>query len=203
MNDQQKKMAAGGGFALLAALILYFELRDPAPPAPAPQAAVVTAPAATTSAANTGAGVRVAPGGAGAKASPTQQLDPTLHMGAMLVTESLLYSGSGRNIFSGTSTTPVVAIPKAIAPARPKTLTTTVQMPQGPPPLPPIDLKFFGTETRHGGQRQAFLLRGDDVFLAAAGEIVQRRYKVVSIGAGSIVVEDLLNNNQQTLVLSN
>ncbi len=194
MNDQQKKMAAGGGFALLAVLILYFELRDPAPPAPTPQAAVVTAPAATTSAAITGAGV---------KASPTQQLDPTLHMGAMLVTESLLYSGSGRNIFSGTSTTPVVAIPKAIASARPKTFTTTVQMPQGPLPPPPIDLKFFGTETRHGGQRQAFLLRGDDVFLAAAGEIVQRRYKVVSIAPGSIVVEDLLNNNQQTLVLSN
>ena len=201
MNDQQKKMAAGGGFALLAVLILYFELRDPTPPAPAPKAAVTTAPAATTAVAS--AGGRATPGGAGAKASSTAQLDPTLHMGAMLVTESLLYSGSGRNIFSGTSATPVVAIPKAIAPARPKTFTTTVQMPQGPPPLPPIDLKFFGTETRHGGQRQAFLLHGDDVFLAAAGEIVQRRYRVVSIAPGSIVVEDLLNNNQQTLALSN
>lgn len=204
MNDQQKKQAAGGGFALLAALILYFELRDPAPPTPVQQTAVATSPA-TTTAASSGPGgpvVRV-PGGAGAKPTPTQQLDPTLHMGAMLVTESLAYSGTGRNIFSGTSTVLVASLPKAIAPARPKqTFTTTVQMPSGPPP-PPLDLKFFGTETRGGGQRQAFLLRGEDVFLASAGEIVQRRYKVLSISPGSIVVEDLLNNNRQTLALSN
>ncbi len=201
MNDQQKKMAAGGGFALLAVLILYFELRDPAPPPqPVPQA--VTATTSTSSGVG-GPTVRV-PGGGGAKASPTQQLDPTLRMGAMLVTESLAYSGTGRNIFSGTSTLPVASVPKPIAPARPpKTFTTTVQMPSGPPPAPPIDLKFFGTETRGGGQRQAFLLRGDDVFLASAGEIVQRRYRVLSIAPGSIVVEDLLNNNRQTLALSN
>lgn len=206
MNDQQKKQAAGGGFALLAVLILYFELRDPAPPTPSPQAPAATAPApATGTAASSGPGgpvVRV-PGGAGAKPSSTQQLDPTLHMGAMLVTESLAYSGSGRNIFSGGSTVLVAAVPRPIAPARPNTFTTTVQVPQGPPPPPPIDLKFFGTETRGGGSRQAFLLRGEDVFLASAGEIVQRRYKVLSISPGSIVVEDLLNNNRQTLPLSN
>ena len=207
MNDQQKKLAAGGAFALLAALILYFELRDPAPPPLPVQQATAVAPATATVTTTTGSGpggpvVRV-PGGAGVKASPTQQLDPTLHMGAMLVTEGLAYSGSGRNIFSGTSTTPAADVPKAIAPARPQTFTTTVQVPQGPPPLPPIDLKFFGTEVRNGGQRQAFLLRGEDVFLASAGEIVQRRYKVLSIAPGSVVVEDLLNNNRQTLPLSN
>lgn len=144
------------------------------------------------------------PGGAGAKPSPTQQLDPTLHMGAMLVTESLAYSGTGRNIFSGTSTAPLPAIPKPIKSARPAPATApqifTATVPIGPPP---IDLKFFGIETRGGGQRQAFLLRGDDVFLASAGEIVQRRYKVLSIAPNSIVVEDLQNNNRQTLPLSN
>ena len=36
----------------------------------------------------------------------------------MLVTEALVYSGGGRNIFSATSVP--VEIPKAIAPARPK-----------------------------------------------------------------------------------
>ncbi len=39
-------------------------------------------------------------------------------MGPMLVTEALVYSGGGRNIFSATSVP--VEIPKAIAPARPK-----------------------------------------------------------------------------------
>ena len=45
----------------------------------------------------------------------------------------------------------------------------------------------------------AFLLHNDDVFLATDGEIVQRRYKVISVAANSIVVEDLANNNRQTL----
>jgi hypothetical protein len=62
-------------------------------------------------------------------------------------------------------------------------------------------LKFFGTATAPNGTRRAFLLHGDDVFLASDGDIVQRRYKVVSVLANSIVVEDMTNNNRQTLPL--
>jgi hypothetical protein len=47
----------------------------------------------------------------------------------------------------------------------------------------------------------AFLLHGEDVFLASDGEIVQRRYKVISVLANSIIVEDMANNNRQTLPL--
>jgi hypothetical protein len=47
----------------------------------------------------------------------------------------------------------------------------------------------------------AFLLHGEDVFLATDGEIVQRRYKVISVSANSILVEDMTNNNRQTLPL--
>lgn len=126
-------------------------------------------------------------------------LDPTLHMKAMLVTESLVYSGSGRNIFSANSAPPVV-IPKAIASARPKG-PIVPQAPLGPPPPPPIDLKFFGTATSSQGVRRAFLLHGEDVFLASPGDIVQRRYKVGTISANAIVVEDLTDNNTQTLPL--
>ena len=43
-----------------------------------------------------------------------------------------------------------------------------------PPSCPPINLKFFGTAVRANGQRQAFLLQGDDVFLASPGDIVAR-----------------------------
>jgi len=73
--------------------------------------------------------------------------------------------------------------------------------PPGPPPPPPIDLKFFGTATSADGHRQAFLLKGEDVFLASDGDIVQRRYKIVTISANWVLVEDLANNNQQTLPL--
>ena len=63
-----------------------------------------------------------------------------------------------------------VVIPQPIAPVR-----TQTQAASGPPP---IDLKFFGTETVSGGERKAFLLHGEDVFFVAAGDIVQRRYRV-------------------------
>lgn len=126
-------------------------------------------------------------------------LDPTLHMKAMLVTESLVYSGSGRNIFSANSA-PAIVIPKAIAPARPRGPIVPAA-PLGPPPPPPIDLKFFGTATSAQGVRRALLLHGEDVFLASPGDIVQRRYKVGTISANAIVVEDLTDNNIQTLPL--
>jgi hypothetical protein len=120
-------------------------------------------------------------------------------MAAMLVTEKLVYTGSGRNIFS-TASAPV-EIPKPVASARPKPVVPVYTPPPGPPPPPPIDLKFFGTASSANGRRQAFLLHGQDVFLDADGEIVQRRYRVITVSANSILVEDMTNNNRQTLPL--
>jgi len=48
---------------------------------------------------------------------------------------------------------------------------------------------------------QAFLLQGEDVYLAAEGDIVARKYKIVSISNASVRVTDLQNNNTQTLPL--
>jgi hypothetical protein len=201
--DQQKKGALIGAFVLIAAVILYYDFRDDTPPRPiAPP--VVSAPVKAAPAAKTGAAVAVAPGrstGAAAKnvGTTSAQLDPTLRMQAMLVTEALAYSGSGRNIFSPNS---VPDIPKPIAPVRVKAGPPgPPPPPPGPPPPPPIDLKFFGTTTGADGKRDAFLLHGDDVFLASDGDIVQRKYKVISISANSILVEDMANNNRQTLPL--
>jgi hypothetical protein len=193
-----------GVFLTGCVIYLYFQFASPsAPPAPAP--VVVTAPVKAAPAAKTGAVVAVPPGnaaGAAAKklGTTSAQLDPTLRMEAMLVTESLAYSGSGRNIFSANSVP--VDIPKPIASVRPKPgPPPPPPPPPGPPPPPPIDLKFFGTATGADGKRAAFLLHGDDVFLASDGDIVQRKYKVISISANSILVEDMANNNRQTLPL--
>jgi hypothetical protein len=201
--DQQKKGGLIGAFVLLAAVILYYDFRDDTPPRPVAPA-VVSAPVKVAPAAKTGAAVAVPPGrsaGAAAKdlGTTSAQLDPTLRMEAMLVTESLAYSGNGRNIFSANSAP--VEIPKPIAPVRKAGPPPPPPPPPGPPPPPPIDLKFFGTTTGADGRRDAFLLHGDDVFLAADGDIVQRKYKVISISANSILVEDMANNNRQTLPL--
>ena len=203
--DQQKKGAVIGAFVLVAASVLYYELRDDSP-APVAPPAVVTAPAKTTTTATSGPGVAVPAGfvaGSAAKklGTTSAQLDPTLRMDAMLVSESLVYSGSGRNIFSASSAP--IDIPKPIASVRPVKAPPPgpPPPPPGPPPPPPIDLKFFGTATAADGTRRAFLLHGDDVFLASDDEIVQRRYKILKISATSILVEDMANNNRQTLPL--
>jgi hypothetical protein len=208
--DLQKKVAVVAGFVVLAAGILYFELRDDS--VPVAPAATVSAPASAPVTVAPAAGVKAgavisvpagnAVGGAAKSVGTTSaQLDPTLKMEAMLVTESLVYSGSGRNIFSANSAP--VEIPKPIASVRTgKALPPgPPPPPPGPPPPPPIDLKYFGTATSENGTRRAFLLHGEDVFLASNGDIVQRRYKVITISANSIVVEDLANNNRQTLPL--
>jgi hypothetical protein len=197
--DLQKKIAAVGGFVVLAAGILYYELRDDSP-APVRSVVVQTADApAAPMRASVPAG-RVAGTAAKSLGTTSAQLDPTLKMEPMLVTESLVYSGSGRNIFSAASAP--IDIPKPIAPVRPKGPVVPVYTPPpGPPPPPPIDLKFFGTTTSGDGHKQAFLLKGEDVFLASEGDIVQRRYRVVTLSANSVLVEDMANNNRQTLPL--
>jgi hypothetical protein len=209
--DLQKKVAAVGGFVLLAAGILYFELphdsSTPAPTAPVVATAPTIAPVVGSGGAGgkKGVGIPVPPGnavGSAAKSLGTTsaQLDPTLRMEAMLVTEAVVYSGSGRNIFSASSAP--VDIPKPIASVRTgRAIAGPPPPPPGPPPPPPIDLKFFGTATSAKGVRRAFLLHGEDVFLASDGDIVQRRYKVITVSANSIVVEDMSYNNRQTLPL--
>jgi hypothetical protein len=134
-------------------------------------------------------------------ATTSGQLDPTLHEDAMHITESLVYTGNGRNIFGVGPAVSEVVIPKPTAPVRTQiaAVAPAPYVDPGPPPPPPIDLKFFGTATAANGNRRAFLLHGEDVFLASAGDIVQRRYKVVTIAATSIVIEDMPNNNKQTL----
>jgi hypothetical protein len=193
--DTQKKAIAIGAFAILAALILYYQLHDdsPAPRPPQTAAATVTS---NQSAAKSGAKT-----GSDAKnlGTTSAQFDPTLKMAPMLVTEKLVYSGSGRNIFSAASAP--VEIPKPVAPVRPKVVAPVYTPPPGPPPPPPIDLKFFGTASSGDGKRQAFLLHGQDVFLASDGDIVQRRYRVVTVSANSVLVEDMSYNNRQTLPL--
>lgn len=180
------------------------------PPPQAPTIVDITNHTATPTPGGTTRTVATPPGyavaGAAEKVGTTSgQLDPTLHEEAMLNTESLIYSGTGRNIFSGMAEAPPPAQKLQVAknnfPPRPP---DPPRPPAGPIiiPPPPINLKFFGTITASGtGNRKAFLLGGDDVFLASQGDVVQRRYRVVSISASSVLIEDIANTNQQQVPL--
>ena len=211
-ENRKKTIAAGalGAVALVCLFIIYNALFGGTTAAPPPSVAPAARPAHTTAAAPAQTATQ-APANAARTSMPgvdavklantSASLDPTLNQAAMHRTENLVYSGTGRNIFSLISTQPPLPIPPKVPSPRPRPNPGPPLPPPGPPPPPPINLKFFGTARRSSGPLQAFLLQGDDVYLASAGEIVAHKYRIVAINPNSIQVEDLQYNNTQTLPL--
>jgi hypothetical protein len=123
-----------------------------------------------------------------------QTLDPSLRFDLLKSSEDVTYKGTGRNIFR--SEAPPPPIPQPLPPDKQPAPMNT------PPPPPPIDLKFYGYAGPKGGNRQIFLLKGEDIFLAKEGQIIDRRYKILRINPTSVEVQDVLTNNIQTIPLS-
>ena len=134
-----------------------------------------------------------------ARKLPAMGLDPTLHLERLAASESIEYEGTGRNIFSMDSTP--VRMEQAIASARPSQQTAPVYTPPPAPRPPSIDLHYFGYSVAQNGTRRAFLLKGEDIFDAGVGEIVDHRFKVNSISPTGVQVTDMGYNNTQTLPL--
>jgi len=121
-----------------------------------------------------------------------QTLDPTLRFDLLKSSEEVTYNGTGRDIFRSQPAPPPIPTP-ATPDVKPG--------PPTPPPPPPIDLKFYGFASQRDGYKRIFLSKGEDIFIAKEGDIVDRRYKIVRIGPYSVDVEDVLTNNRQTLPL--
>ncbi|HVO79445.1 MAG TPA: hypothetical protein VMT28_01870 [Terriglobales bacterium] len=127
-----------------------------------------------------------------------RSLDPTLRYDWLKVSEDTKYEGTGRNIFQAG-----VEIPEAQGTgATDHAKIELPPVPQGPPPPPPINLKFFGFASQPGEPKRIFLSQGEDIFVAAEGDIVDRRYKVLHIAPQSVEIEDVLNNNRQSIPLT-
>jgi hypothetical protein len=126
-------------------------------------------------------------------------LDPRFRWDILSASQNKKYE-AGRNIFRMEE----LKIDKPIADVRTKG-------PMGPeppptptptPPPPPITLKFYGFASKSNEPKKIFLADQDEVFLAKQGDIVERKYKVAQINNTSVVIEDMLNNNRQTIPLT-
>lgn len=128
--------------------------------------------------------------------SAPHSLDPTLRYDWLKASEDTKYEGTGRNIFLAQAEIPQPA-------GRGNTdKPKEAEGPPPPPPPPPINLKFFGFASKPGEAKKIFLSEGEDVFIAAEGDVVNRHYKVLRISPNSVEIEDVLNNNRQSIPLT-
>jgi hypothetical protein len=185
--EKRKQVIALAVLALIAVVITSYEFW-PSSSTAAPTTGQTTATAAKP-------GMRRLPSG---KMVPVGEprLDPTLDLKLLSQSEEIKYAGNGRNIF----------VVGSVPIEKPRANGTEIQagLRQPPPiqPPPPITLKFFGFANRPGETKKVFLSQGEDVFIAAEGDIVDRRYRVVHISPTAVDVEDVINNNRQSLPLT-
>ena len=127
------------------------------------------------------------------------RLDPTLDLKLLAQSEEINYAGNGRNIFVNGP----VEIEKPRAPGvTDQGGPPGIHMPQPIPPPPPITLKFFGFASKPGEPKKVFLGQNEDVWIAGEGDIVDRRYRVLRISPNAVEMEDVLNNNRQSIPLT-
>jgi hypothetical protein len=186
-TENRKKMMWAAGLGVVAILAAMYELVP-----------MLSGPSVTSLANSTPA--QVSPprhevqrrgAGLGKKGhSPADNLDPTLQLELLASSEQTKYAGSGRNIFVSQ---PDPVIPQVMGKANTDPTATTYVLPQPPAP-PPIPLKFFGFANQPGEARKIFLSKGEDVFIAGEGDIVDRRYKVVRISPNSVEIQDVVSS---------
>jgi hypothetical protein len=225
LGAEPKKIAALVGLTGLAAYLLYSNLFTS--PTPSSGAAVdaraarqTAADLAVTAAAQTAAApVRSSAGRRNTsqefrppykrKGVDTSAIDPRLRLDLLAKVQAVDLAPAVRNLFqfgAAPPVTPIIDAGKIIPKTQAQIQAEQARLNPGPPPPPPppaITLKYYGyTAQRTDGRKRAFFLDGDDIFVAAEGELIKKRYRVVRIGVTSVEVEDTQFNHTQMLPLA-
>ena len=138
------------------------------------------------------------------------KVDPTLRLDLLAKVQAVELAGGARNLFQmGQPPPPKVELPKGPEtivsligpkpPAPPK-----VDPPPPPPVMPPIQLKYYGFSmvVRNNGKRTGYFMDGEDIAVAAEGEMVKKRYRVIRIQATTVQVEDTEGKRTVTLPIT-
>jgi len=121
--------------------------------------------------------------------------NPALHLDRIERLRKLEYRPTGRNIFS------------AELPPPPEPKKAEERRPVGPMPPPPepalvVPFKYYGySADAVTKKRRGFFTNGEDVFIAAEGEVVQGRFRVLSIGNTSAEVEEMSSSRRAKLTM--
>ncbi len=222
LGAERKKMAALGILLAVAGGVYWMNSGSDAPAMPVRQSMpgvnAMTPDAAATS--QTGPRRRMPSGRpavtqwepAPPKTIDPGKVDPTLRLDLLAKVEAINPEGGVRNLFERSQPPPPPGIPQQgnipvvgklpiNTPAPQPTAATPTGTP-APPPAPPINLKYYGYSTKNSdGEKKAFFLDGDDIIVAAEGEIIKKQYKVVRIGINSVQMEDTKAKSTQTLPL--
>jgi hypothetical protein len=124
--------------------------------------------------------------------------DPRLRLDILDTSRRVKYEAGGRNIFAMGA----IAIPTPEVPVK-----NTSPTPPPPPPTPPppnFHLLYYGYASKPSEPKRIFLQPegGGQVFIAAQGDIVNRRYRVVQIQPNQVVLEDVLTHDHQTVPIT-
>lgn len=119
--------------------------------------------------------------------------NPALHLDRIERLRKLEYHPTGRDIFT------------AELPPPPKPVRPAAAAPIGPPPPPPepalvVPFKYYGfSADALTKKRRGFFTNGDEVFIAAEGETVQGKFRVITIGNAAAEVEEISTGRRARL----
>ncbi len=126
--------------------------------------------------------------------TPLPVVNPALRLDRIERIRKLAYPGPRRNLFSGELPAP---------PQPPKPVTPPVTGPTTPVEQPlQVPFKFYGfAADPRSGKRRAFFTNGDEVYIAAEGETVLNRFRVLRIGNTTADVEEISTGKRATLAI--
>jgi len=137
-------------------------------------------------------------------------IDPTLHMELLAKVQEVKLEGGQRNLFQfGPVQTLAGPEPKIALGGHLMGPMPVVEKPPEPavakaPELPlTIPYKYYGLSTKRiDGKKTAFILDGEEIILATEGSVIKKRYKVISIGATSVQMEEVDSKRRATLTFT-